>query len=42
MKLYKDKNALLKAVERIIAQGKNCTYRECNKYDGVVGWLLFF
>ena len=42
MKHFSNKTALLKAVEKIVAMGKSCTWRECNKYDGVAGWLLFF
>ena len=42
MKHFTNKSALLEAIAALTALGKNCSWRPCNKLDGVAGWLLFF
>ena len=35
-------DSLMKAVEKLLSEGKNiCYYRKANALDGVIGWLLF-
>lgn len=41
MKIFKTKALLDNAVKDLIAQGKTFYFREANKLDGFIGWILF-
>lgn len=42
MRTFKTYEALKAEIDKLLAQGKQiCNYREANKYDGFVGWILF-